>query len=101
MNDFERQLARALRDEPQPPDEDFVRGVSRAIDSDGRARFIRLAIVTFIAVDLAVVFGLGLALSWKSVATTWTSWMTAMPLAVTAIGVLSAILLLPLARTRE
>lgn len=98
MNDFERQLSRALRDESQPPDEEFVRSVSTAIDAAGRARFIRLAIVTFVAVDLAVAFGLGLALSWKSVAATWTSSLTALPLAATGIAVLSAILLLPLAR---
>jgi hypothetical protein len=101
MNDFERQLARALRDEPRPPDEDFVGGVSRAIDSAGRARFMRLAILTFVAVDLAVVFGLGLALSWKSIDVAWSASATALPLAATGVAVLSAILLLPFARTRE
>jgi hypothetical protein len=101
MNELERRLARALRDEPRQPDEDFVRKVGRAIESDGRARFVRLAIVTFIAVDLAVVLGLGLALSWKSIAPSWSPPSTILPLAATAIAVLSAILLLPLARTRE
>lgn len=101
MNELERQWARAMREEPRPPDEDFVRKVGRAIESDGRARLVRLAIVTFIAVDLAVAFGLGLALSWKSIAATWSPPLTMLPLAATAIAVLSAILLLPLARTRE
>lgn len=101
MNELERQLARALRDESRPPDEDFVREVGRAIELDGRARFVRLAIVTFIAIDLAVVFGLGLALSWKSIAATWSPPLTMLPLAATGIAVLSAIALLPLARRDE
>ena len=101
MNELERQLSRALRDEPRPPDEDFVRGVARAIESEGRARFVRLAIVTFIAIDLAVVFGLGLALSWKSVAASWSAPVSMLPLVATGIAVLSAILLLPFARRDE
>jgi hypothetical protein len=100
MHEFERQLARTMRDEPRAPDEDFVRDVARAIDADGRARVVKLAIVTFIAIDLAIVFGLGLALSWKSVTVIWPSSLTALPLAMTSIALLSAMLLAPFARTR-
>lgn len=101
MNELERRLARALREEPRPADEAFVRGVGQGIDKAGRTRFIKLAIVTFIAIDLAVVFGLGLALSWKSVAVTWSAPSMLLPMVATGVAVLSAIVLLPLARTRD
>ncbi|HMN45205.1 MAG TPA: hypothetical protein PKE27_11550 [Povalibacter sp.] len=101
MNEFERLLTQGMADEPPSPDEDFVRGVARAVAAEERARIVRLAIITCIALCLAVAFGFGLAASWKAVAAVWSSPPMPQPFVACGVAVLSAILLLPLMRTRE